>query len=63
MELKLFGGTSNPKLTLEVCDYIGIEPGKITANTFSDGETQVEIGENIRGQRCFCPSIHLPACQ
>jgi len=52
-EIKLFGGTSNPALTLEVCDYLGIKPGKILAKTFSDGEIQVEIGENIRGRDVF----------
>lgn len=52
-EIKLFGGTSNPGLTLEVCNYIGIEPGKISSKTFSDGETQVEIRENIRGRDVF----------
>ena len=51
--MKLFGGTSNPNLTLEVCDYLGVEPGKIMAGTFSDGETQVEIRENIRGKDVF----------
>jgi len=52
-EIKLFGGNSNPALTLEVCEYLGIKPGKILAKTFSDGETQVEIGENIRGRDVF----------
>jgi len=52
-EMKLFGGTSNPELTLDVCDYLGIEPGKMTAKTFSDGETMVEIGENVRGRDVF----------
>jgi len=52
-ELMLFGGTSNPTLTLEVCDYLGVAPGKITTKTFSDGETQVEIGENVRGRDTF----------
>ena len=47
--MKLFGGTSNPSLTDEVCRYLGIQPGKILAKTFSDGETQIEIHENIRG--------------
>ena len=51
--MKLFGGTSNPKLTQEVCDYLGVEPGKVTAKTFSDGETLVEIHENIRGGDVF----------
>jgi ribose-phosphate pyrophosphokinase len=52
-EMKLFGGTSTPELTLEVSRYLGIEPGKITAETFSDGETLIEIGENIRGRDVF----------
>lgn len=51
--MKLFGGTSNPELTREVCRYLGIEPGKIMAKTFSDGETQIEIHENIRGMDVF----------
>jgi len=51
--MKLFGGTSNPELTQEVCDYLGIEPGKLTAKTFSDGETLVEIHENTRGGDVF----------
>jgi len=62
-EMKLFGGTSNPNLTLEVCEYLGIEPGRITAKTFSDGEIQVEIGENVRGRDTFilqstCPPVN-----
>ncbi|MCD6561858.1 MAG: ribose-phosphate pyrophosphokinase [Deltaproteobacteria bacterium] len=52
-EMKFFGGTSNSALTVEICDYLGIEAGKITAKTFSDGETQIEIGENIRGRDVF----------
>ncbi len=62
-EMKLFGGTSNPILTQEVCDYLGTQPGKITAKTFSDGEVQVEIGENVRGRDVFvlqstCPPVN-----
>lgn len=52
-EMKLFGGTSNPDLTLEVCRYLGVEPGLIMAGSFSDGETQVEIRENIRGKDAY----------
>ncbi len=51
--MRLFGGTSNPELTERVCDYLEIEPGKISAKTFSDGETQVEIHENVRGMDVF----------
>jgi len=61
--MKLFSGTSNPILTLEVCKYLGIEPGSITVKTFSDGETQIEIHENIRGGDVFilqstCPPVN-----
>jgi len=52
-DMKLFGGTSNQTLTLEVCDYLGIDPGMISTKTFSDGETQVEIQENVRGRDAF----------
>ena len=52
-DIKLFGGTANPALTLEVCQYLGVAPGKILAKTFSDGETRVELGENIRGRDVF----------
>jgi ribose-phosphate pyrophosphokinase len=51
--MKLFGGTSNTILAQEVCDYLGIQPGKMAAKTFSDGETQIEIHENIRGRDVF----------
>lgn len=51
--MKLFGGTANPELTQEVCKYLGIEPGKIMAKTFSDGETQIEIHDNVRGLDVF----------
>jgi ribose-phosphate pyrophosphokinase len=62
-EMKLFGGSSNSTLTLEVCEYLGIDPGKITTKTFSDGETLVEIGENVRGRDAFilqstCPPVN-----
>jgi len=51
--MRLFGGTSNPSLTEEVCAYLEIPPGKMVAKTFSDGETQVEIHENTRGRDAF----------
>jgi ribose-phosphate pyrophosphokinase len=51
--LKLFGGTANQSLTKEVCDYLGITPGKILSTTFSDGEIRVEIEENVRGRDIF----------
>ncbi|MBN2123217.1 MAG: ribose-phosphate pyrophosphokinase [Deltaproteobacteria bacterium] len=51
--MKVISGTSNPILAQEVCNYLGIKPVSITAKTFSDGETQIEIHENVRGQDVF----------
>jgi ribose-phosphate pyrophosphokinase len=61
--MKVFGGTSNPELTKAVCDYLKVTPGKMLSKTFSDGETQVEIHENIRGMDVFvlqstCPPVN-----
>ncbi len=51
--LTLFGGTSNLNLTKEVCEYLNILPGEMVNKTFSDGETQIEIEENVRGRHTF----------
>ncbi len=62
-DLRLFGGRSNPELTKEVCDYLGIEQGQVYVDKFSDGETRVEIRENVRGRDVFvlqstCPPVN-----
>jgi ribose-phosphate pyrophosphokinase len=51
--MKLFGGTSNVDLTKEVCEYLKITPGEMVNKTFSDGEIQIEINENVRGRDTF----------
>ncbi|MEW6669372.1 MAG: ribose-phosphate pyrophosphokinase [Thermodesulfobacteriota bacterium] len=61
--MQVISGTSNLELTKEVCHYLGIEPVRITAKTFSDGETQIEIQENVRGSDVFviqstCPPVN-----
>jgi len=49
----LFSGNSNQALAREVCEYLGHPLGKCSVTHFSDGETQVEIGENVRGRDVF----------
>jgi ribose-phosphate pyrophosphokinase len=51
--LKLFTGNANPALAAQVASYLDIEVGKAHVGTFSDGEVNVEIGENVRGCDCF----------
>ncbi len=51
--VKIFSGSSNPKLTESICNNLGIAPGKILLSVFSDGEIRVEIQENVRGADVF----------
>ena len=52
-QLKLFTGNANPQLAEDIARHIGIELGRAHVGTFSDGEVNVEIGENVRGCDCF----------
>lgn len=51
--LRIFAGSSNPQLAKEICSYLQIPLGDAIVRTFSDGETMVEIGENVRGTDTF----------
>lgn len=51
--LVVFSGNSNPQLAREICRHIGIKLGEAQVKTFSDGEIQVEISENVRGKDVF----------
>ena len=52
-EVKIFGGTATPALAARVVEYLGMSLGKAMVGTFSDGETRVEIQENVRGRDVF----------
>ena len=51
--LLLFSGNANRPLAKAVCAELGVRMGKALVSTFSDGEVQVEIEENVRGQDVF----------
>jgi ribose-phosphate pyrophosphokinase len=51
--MKLFAGNSNVPLADAVARYLDIQLGKASVGTFSDGEVDVEISENVRGLDCF----------
>lgn len=51
--LLVFSGSSNPDLTKEVCDYIGIREAKVEMSRFSDGEIHLKSDENVRGKEVF----------
>jgi len=52
-KLRIFSGNSNPVLYQEICDELGIQRGDIIVRQFSDGETFIEIKENVRGLDVF----------
>jgi ribose-phosphate pyrophosphokinase len=53
LRMKLFRGNSNPSLAQAVASYLGVPLGRAKVATFSDGEIQVELQENVRGLDCF----------
>ncbi|RTL33360.1 MAG: ribose-phosphate pyrophosphokinase [Burkholderiales bacterium] len=49
----LFTGNANPALAQEIATNLGISLGKASVGRFSDGETTVEIQQNVRGREVF----------
>lgn len=51
--IKIFAGNSNRPLAQEICQNLGVALGAADIRRFSDGETAVEITENVRGGDVF----------
>jgi ribose-phosphate pyrophosphokinase len=51
--LTIFSGGSNRELADSICRYVEVPVGRAEVSRFSDGESFVEIGENVRGVNCF----------
>ncbi len=49
----IFSGNSNRPLSEAICRSLDLPIAKATVGQFSDGEIQVEIGENVRGLDTF----------
>jgi ribose-phosphate pyrophosphokinase len=58
-ELKIFNGTANSALTLEICQHLNCKLGESSITRFSDGEIYFQILENVRGADVF---IVQPTC-
>ena len=52
-DLSIFAGNSNPVLAGRISEYLAKPLGRLKVDCFSDGETQVEIQENVRKQEIF----------
>jgi ribose-phosphate pyrophosphokinase len=57
--LKILSGTAHPTIAHSICENLGVAPCAVTLDTFPDGETFVQINENIRGSDVF---IVQPTC-
>jgi len=49
----VFAGSANLHLAEKVVEHLNIKLGKATVGRFSDGETMVELLENVRGKDVF----------
>jgi ribose-phosphate pyrophosphokinase len=50
---KIFSGTANDALAKDICAFLELPLGKACIKRFSDGETYVQIEENVRGADVF----------
>ena len=51
--MAIFSGNSNPGLAKKICEYLSLPLGGAEVKTFSDGEIQIEIHENVRLKDVF----------
>jgi ribose-phosphate pyrophosphokinase len=56
----IFTGNANPELARSIADCLGTALGRANVGKFSDGETMVEIMENVRGRDVY---VIQPTCQ
>lgn len=61
-DLSLFAGSSCPELAQQVAKHLKINLGRVTLRRFSDGESYVELDENVRGKSVFIlQTLSVPA--
>jgi len=62
--IRVFTGNANQELARKITENLGVTLGKAHVTSFSDGETRVEIDENVRGMDVFiiqptCPPVNI----
>jgi ribose-phosphate pyrophosphokinase len=61
--IKIFTGNANRPLAEAIVEQVGVPLGRCSLKRFADGEVQVEIQENVRGDDVFviqstCPPVN-----
>ena len=51
--IAIFAGNSNPALSKRICAYLDLPLGGAQVGTFSDGEIQIELHDNVRSKDVF----------
>ena len=51
--IKVFSGNSHQDLAQKICDRLGINQANVKTQKFANGETNVEIGESVRGEDVY----------
>jgi ribose-phosphate pyrophosphokinase len=57
--LQIFSGNANPELAREICQHLGMELCRAMVRQFADGETYLQVNENVRGADVF---VIQPTC-
>lgn len=59
-ELKIMSGRAHPKLTREICDFLGVEVGRSEVMKFTNDNSFVRIYESVREADVF---VVQPSCE
>jgi ribose-phosphate pyrophosphokinase len=51
--LQIFSGNANPELAHEICQHLSMDLCKAMVRQFADGETYLQVNENVRGADVF----------
>src|SRR5688500_20178978 len=51
--MAVFAGNANPQLAQDIARHLMVPLGRSSVGRFSDGETTVELLENVRGRDVF----------
>jgi ribose-phosphate pyrophosphokinase len=57
--MKIFAGNANHELSSKIAERLGLPLGHATVDCFSDGESHIEVQENVRGEDVF---VIQPTC-
>lgn len=61
MNLKIFGGPTSEYFAKGVCEFLGVEQGRVEWQNFEDGEREPQFQDSLRGAHVFLiQSTHQP---